>query len=60
MTYIVELEPGVWLASWSGDPGRTLVKESAKQYRTISLATYALARARKHRDFADAAIKEKV
>jgi len=32
MKYIVELETGVWLAPWDGDPGRTTVKENAKRF----------------------------
>jgi len=32
--YIVEIDEGVWLAPWKGDPGRTLVKENAKKYPT--------------------------
>ena len=34
MSYIVELEPGCWLAPWKGDPGRTLVIHSAKVFAT--------------------------
>jgi len=33
--WIVEIDEGVWLAPWQGDPGRTLVKESAKRYKTL-------------------------
>jgi len=40
--YIVEIDDGVWLAPWSGDPGRTLVKESARQYKTLHGAKIAL------------------
>lgn len=58
MKYIVCIEPRVWLAKWAGDPGRTLVKESAHCYKDISAATYALARARRFRDFPDAQIEQ--
>ena len=59
--YIVALDTcdGIavqWLADWRGDPGRTAIEESAKRYKSISSATYALARARKYRDFASAQI----
>lgn len=53
--YIIELESGVWLAGWSGDPGRTLVKESAKMY-TRDGAAIALGKARKFRPFKNAVI----
>ncbi len=56
--YIVELEPGVYLAPWPGDPGRTLVYEEAKRYSTRRGAAIALGKARKFRDFENAAIKE--
>jgi len=32
--YIIELEKGIWLAPWEGDPGRTLKKENARRFRT--------------------------
>lgn len=59
--YIVALETcnGVavqWLADWRGDPGRTAIEESAKRYKSISSATYALARARKYNDYMSAQI----
>jgi len=56
MKYIVEIEPGVFLATWAGDPGRTLIESSAKRYANISSATYALAYARRFRDCANAFI----
>lgn len=54
--YIVELEPGVWLAWWPGDPGRTLSRRDAKDYRSESVATKALQEARKYRPFAQARV----
>lgn len=48
MTAIVELEEGCWLAPWRGDPGRTLVRESAKRFKSARAARAALAR---HRAF---------
>lgn len=54
--YIVQLEEGVWLAPWSGDPGRTLVQESAKRYGTKRGASLALREARKCRPFANARV----
>lgn len=58
MKYIVELEPHVFLAPWKGDPGRTLVERQAKRYPSVSSATFALAHARKYRNFPDAAVCE--
>jgi len=34
MDYVVELEKGVWIAPWEGDPGRTLVIGNAKYFET--------------------------
>jgi len=56
--YIVELEQGVWLAPWQGDPGRTLVYESAKRYSTKHGASIALGIVRTLRPFRSAVIKE--
>jgi len=44
--WIVEIETGVWLATWDGDPGRTLVKDSAKQFKSEQSAGRALGKAR--------------
>ena len=59
--YIVALEvfnktPTQYLATWSGDPGRTCVLENAKRYNTISSATFALAHAKKYHDYINAEI----
>lgn len=56
--YIIELQPGCWLAPWSGDPGRTLVRESARQFATRRGATVALRYARQHRPLRDAQVVE--
>jgi hypothetical protein len=29
MKFIIELAPDMWIAPWTGDPGRTLVRSSA-------------------------------
>lgn len=55
--YIVELEKGVWLADWEGDPGRTLNKENAKQYKRKNWAKHGLKMARNYRSFEKAKIK---
>ena len=57
-TYVVALEPGVWLAPWEGDPGRTLVLENAKRYPSERSAKRALQKARRltGRYFSDASI----
>lgn len=47
----VEIEPGVWLAPWSGDPGRTLVAGHARLYATEREAMAGLAAARRYRPF---------
>lgn len=49
--WIVELEPGVWLAPWAGDPGRTCCQGSAMVFRTEAAARRALSRARAWRPF---------
>lgn len=54
--YIVELEPGVWLAPWAGDPGRTVVREKASVFASVTDANTALASARRYRPFASAII----
>lgn len=56
MTYIVELEPGVWIAGWPGDPGRTIVRQNAKEFSNRRDAEIGRARARRIRKFADAQI----
>ena len=43
--YIVELAGKEWwLSTWNGDPGRTLVRENAKRFKTKTEATRALER----------------
>lgn len=60
--YIVELYGGTqFLAPWSGDPGRTCIRESAKRYKSKHAAKCALAyakRVNKHRDFSEAKVVE--
>lgn len=53
-TWIVELEPGVWLAAVAGDPARTLVEDNSKRFNTRARALQALRDARKYRPFANA------
>ncbi len=53
---VVELEPGVWIAPWKGDPGRTLVVTSAKVYGSQATADRALKAARQFRPFPHARI----
>jgi len=54
--WTVELEPGVWIAPWEGDPGRTLVKQNAEKFNSRDDAKTALVAAREYRPFAKAAI----
>ena len=56
--YIVELEPGVWLARGQGDPCRTVVKESARRYGRWQDARVGLRWAEKYRPFKNAQIIE--
>jgi len=55
--YVVELEKGVWIAPWQGDPGRTLKIENAKKYQKHNWAKYGLKIAREYRPFIKAKIK---
>ena len=59
MSLIVELEQGVWLADGDGDPPRTLVRENARQFASVSLATRALRDVRRIRHFPLARILDK-
>lgn len=54
MSYVVELEPGVWVA---GDPGRTLERKNAQVFETKVDASVALIEARKYLPFEDARIR---
>ena len=57
--WIVEIEQGCWLAPWTGDPGRTLVRENSKQYKSEGAAKWALNRAKgmyPFRDFSQAMV----
>jgi len=54
--FIVELEGGVWLAPWRGDPGRTLVRGSARRFRTRAAAHMAIAAAASFRGFDNASV----
>ena len=54
--YVVELEDGVWIAPWEGDPGRTLVLEHADIFPTGELAYKALAKACRYRNFTGAKV----
>lgn len=53
--WIVELEPGVWLAGWRGrpynDPGETLIKKWAQRYGSSADAETALSDACRFRTF---------
>lgn len=54
---IVELEKGVYLAPWEGDPGRTLDIRTAKKFKTRKEAEFALMGARNWRPFRNAVIR---
>lgn len=55
--FIVQLEPGVWLADGEGDPPRTLDRQQAEPYATPASAGRALLHARKFRPFDSARIE---
>lgn len=55
--YIVELEPGVWLAEGDGDPPRTLRRENAKIHPTKTAAGESLYSVRDYRKFKSAKIE---
>lgn len=46
-TLIVELETGIYLADWDGDPGRTLKKQNARRFTSNQAALKALDAARR-------------
>lgn len=50
-SFIVELEQGVYLATWDGDPGRTKRKCFAKKFKRRLDAEKALEKAREYRPF---------
>ncbi len=54
--WIVQLEPGVWIAEIEGDPGRTLVQENAQRFENMVTAAKALTAARTFRPFKNASI----
>lgn len=56
--YIVEIEPKVYLALWTGDPGRTLAIRNARRFKTVRSATFGLYEARRYGDFPEAVILE--
>ena len=39
--YRLRIGAECWIAPWDGDPGRTLIKESAKTYETLRGANIA-------------------
>ena len=53
---IVELENKCWIAPWDGDPGRTIVKENAKKFKTKEQAELALEVCRTYRPFKNARV----
>lgn len=57
MSYIVELEKGVWLSVGEGDPARTLKIENAKQFKRKGWAKRGLKFARDYRPFVKAKIR---
>ena len=54
--FIVELQKDCWIAPWDGDPGRTIVKENAKKFKTEIQAKFALEVCRTYRSFKDARV----
>jgi len=58
MSFVVELEKGVWLARGKGDPCRTLTFKNARRYSRWQDAMVGLTWARKYRLFPAAKIKD--
>lgn len=56
MKFIAQLEEHVWIADWSGDPGRTLKIENAKVFNNKSTAWRAIESAQKIRPFVNAKV----
>lgn len=56
--FVVELEKGVWIAPWDGDPGRCLDMAGAKRFTRKIQAERALKKARKYKPFLNAEIYE--
>lgn len=54
--YIVNINNEYWLAPWTGDPGRTLVKENAKKYTSMHGAKTAAGIAIRKRPWRDGKI----
>ena len=52
--FIVQLEAGVWLAGWKGDPGRTFEIENAQRFSSRARAEMALAKVRELHEFPNA------
>jgi len=53
---IVELEKGVWLANWVGNPPTTLKIDSAKKFKTEKAAKKAIKEAQKYKPFENARV----
>ena len=54
--WVVELEPGVWIADIEGDPGRTLKRTNAKTFSSPKDARRGITDARKYRAFQGAIV----
>ena len=54
--WVVELEPGVWIANFDGDPGRAVILKNAQQFDNMQSAGKALTAAREYRPFKTAMI----
>ncbi len=56
VSYVLELEKGVWLAPWEGNPGRTTNKEDATIFAKVEKAMMALVIVKTIRPFKKAEI----
>jgi len=54
------LKKGVWIAPWTGDPGRTTKIENAKEFNNRSTAWRAIERAQKIRPFENAQLTVRI
>lgn len=55
--YIIQLEPGVWIAGRLGYRLRTTERETARRYKTLAAARGRLTRARRNNPYPNATIE---
>lgn len=62
--FIIKIWTNCWISDWSGDPGRTGVEKSAKQYKTRlgaeMAAKYYTMKYKKYRPYMEPEIYERI